>query len=45
VQQTPKAIAKSREWLCGTRKLGGIVKAEGLGDGPAHKKSTIAKLF
>jgi hypothetical protein len=40
----PRTIAKSRGWAQGKRQPGGIVKAEGLGDGPAHGKSAIAKL-
>jgi len=30
--------------MCGKRQPGGIVKAKGLGDGPAPKKDAIAKL-
>jgi len=39
-----RANAKSRRGALGTGQRGGIVKAEGLGDGLAHGKSAIAKL-
>jgi hypothetical protein len=39
-----RANAKSRIRMQGRRESGGSVKAEGLGDGPTHGKSAIAKL-
>jgi hypothetical protein len=39
-----RANAKSQKQIYRKRQPGGIVKAEGLGDGPAHGKVAIAKL-
>jgi hypothetical protein len=38
------AIAKSQRRTQTKRQPGGSVKAEGLGDGPSHRQSAIAKL-